>query len=241
VARTDQLLIRNGTFALEVGAIDTAVTTATNQIGALGGYASGSDRSGTGDDTQATITYRIPAARWDEALAAVRALAITIQVEKSSTEDVTSQVVDIGARIRNLQVTEAALQKIMDQANVIKDVLTVQAELTTVRGHIEELSAQKAHLEAEAAFSTLTVTFTLKPTPTVVQQQAGYDPAVEVDKASATLVHVVQKATTAGIWFGIVWLPILAVLAIGGTIAFVIVRRVRRLWLRDLEAAEPAT
>jgi hypothetical protein len=241
VARDDQLLIRNGTFVLEVGAIDAAVTTAANRIGALGGYAGGSDRSGTGDGAQATITYRIPAARWDEAVAAVRGLAIEVQEEKSTTEDVTSQVVDIGARIRNLQATEAALQKIMDRATVIKDVLTVQGELTTVRGHIEELTAQKAHLEAQAAFSTLTVTFTLEPTPTVVKQQVGYDPAVEVDRASATLVHVVQTATTAGIWFGIVWLPILGVLAIGGTVAFVMVRRVRRMWPRDLEPAEPAT
>jgi len=241
VARDDQLLIRNGTFVLEVGAIDAAVTAAANRISALGGYASDSDRSGTGDGAEATITYRIPAARWDEALAAVRGLAIDVQVEKSSTEDVTSQVVDIGARIRNLQATEAALQQIMGRATVIKDVLTVQGELTTVRGHIEELTAQKAHLEAEAAFSTLTVTFTLQPTPVVVKQQAGYDPAVEADKASATLVHVVQEATTAGIWFGIVWLPILGTLAIGGTFAFVVVRRIRGMWLRDPQRAGSAT
>ena len=116
----------------------------------------------------------------------------------------------------------------------------LQDELTTVRGRIEELSAQEAHLESQATLSTLTVTFTLKPAPSVVTQQAGYDPTVEVDRASARLVHVLQKLTTVAIWFGIVWLPILIALAIAGTIAVVIALGVRRVWLRDGTSAEPA-
>jgi hypothetical protein len=229
VARDDQLIIKTGTLVLEVGGLDAAVSSSAQRIGALGGYISGSDRSGSGDGAQATLTYRIPAARWDEAMAAVRGLATEIQLEKSTTEDVTSQVVDVGARIRNLQATEQALQKIMDRATVIKDVLTVQVELTTVRGHIEELTAQKAHLESEAAYSTLTVTFTLKPAPVLAEQQAAYDPAAEVDAASASLVGVLQDVATAGIWFGIVWLPILASLAVVLAVGFLMTRRVRRM------------
>ena len=42
----------------------------------------------------------------------------------------------------------------------------------------------------------------------------GWEPAVVVDEASATLVGVLQSLTTAGIWFAIVWLPILLVLGL---------------------------
>ncbi|HJW20965.1 MAG TPA: hypothetical protein VJ506_00900, partial [Candidatus Limnocylindrales bacterium] len=53
-------------------------------------------------------------------------------------------------------------------------------------------------------------------------------PNSEVDKASASLIEVLQALATAGIWFAIVWLPILVVLGVLAGIAFLIARRVRR-------------
>lgn len=221
------LIIKTGTLTLQVSAIDKAVAAATLAIDGLGGYASGSKRSGSGDGLEATITFRVPAGRWDEAMNTARALAIEVLSEDSSTEDVTAQVVDLGARIKNLQATEAALQSIMNRATVIKDVLAVQAELTTVRGEIEQRTAEKTHLEAQAAYSTLTATFVLKPAPVLAEQQAGFDPGSEVDAASASLVGVLQGVETAGIWFGIVWLPILIAIAIVFGIGLFIYRRIR--------------
>lgn len=226
-SQADLLIIKTGSMALQVTGIDAALAAATQQITGLGGYASGSDRSGDDDSAQATITYRIPAARWDEALAGLHGLATRILAERSATEDVTAQVVDLGARIRNLEATERALQGIMDRATEIKDVLAVQAELTSVRGQIEQLTAQKTLLEEQAAFSTLSVTFALKPNPVLAETQQ-FDPATEVDQASASLVSVLQGLATAGIWFAIVWLPILIVLAIVIGIGVFIARRLRR-------------
>lgn len=235
IPREDLLIIKTGSLTLQVDGISAAVTAATRQIDALGGFASGSQRSGTGQEAQAMITFRVPAAKWDEAMNALRGLAIEVISEQSTTEDVTGQVVDLGARVRNLEATEAALQAIMNKADLIKDVLSVQAELTTVRGQIEQLSAQKAHLEEQAAFSTLKAEFVLKPAPVLIEQQAGYDPASEVDAASASLVGVLQDVETAGIWFGIVWAPILLALAVVATIVIVIARR-----LRPATTPEPA-
>lgn len=224
----DLLIIKTGTIVLQVTGIDAALASATHQIDALGGYASGSDRSGDGDSDQATITFRIPAARWDDALAGLRGIATRVLAEQSKTEDVTSQVVDLAARIKNLQATETALQGIMNCATEIKDVLAVQDELSTVRGQIEEMQAQQSQLQEQAAYSTLAVTFSLKPDPVLTSQQQ-FDPKSQVDQASASLVGVLQAIATAGIWFGIVWLPILLVIGIIVWIGFVIARRFRRM------------
>jgi hypothetical protein len=142
----DRSIIKTGTLALQVTGIDATLATATHQVDALGGYVSGSDRSGDGDSAQASITFRIPAARWDEALTGLRGLAIKVLGEQSKTDDVTGQIVDLGARIKNLQATEQALQAIMNRATAIKDVLAVQEQLTTVRGQIEEMQAQQSGL-----------------------------------------------------------------------------------------------
>lgn len=225
VARPELLIIKMGTLDLQVEAVDAAVAAADAAIAGFGGYASGSEQVGEGENVSATISYRIPADQWGAAIKALRGLAIKVVAERTSTDDVTAQVVDLRARISNLQATERALQAIMTQATKISDVLEVQAELTKVRGQIEEATAQKQHLEEQAAYSTLSVRFGLQPEAAVTAAQDRFDPGAEVDRATANLVEILQGLATAGIWFGIVWLPILIGLAIVGTVLWLALRR----------------
>ena len=236
VARPDLLIIKTGDLSLQVEALDAALTSASAKIGALGGYVAGSARKGDAQEATATIVYRIPAAKWDEAISALRGLAVKVLSEGTQTQDVTGQVLDLGAQITNLRASEAALQAIMARADKIADVLAVQAELSKTQGEIEQLSTQKKHLQEQAAFSTATVTFMLKPDAAVVTTTKGFDPTSEVDRASANLVAVLQGVATAGIWFGIVWLPILLVLSVVGLVAFVVIRRVRRTLVAPMPA-----
>ena len=192
--RPDLLIIKTGSIVIQVAGIDASVEAATKAIVALGGYASASERSGEDDDAYASVTYRVPADRWDEALAAIRGLGSKVLDERTGTQDVTGEVVDLAARIRNLQATEAAFQEIMTRATEIKDVLAVQAELTQVRGEIERLTAQKTRLEEQAALSTLSVTFSLKPNP-ILTSQERFDPAAETE-ALAQAVAVVDVRFT---------------------------------------------
>jgi hypothetical protein len=227
VASSDLLIVKTGTLALQVKAIDAGLADANARIAAFGGYVSGSQRSGDGASAVANVTYRIPAARWDDALVALRGLAVKVLGEETRTDEVTGQVRDLGARISNLQATERALQAIMDKAVKISDVLEVQSQLTTVRGQIEQLVAEKQHLQDQSAYGTLGVTFGTE-TVAVEQARKGFDPAAEADRATASLVEVGQALAAAGIWFGILWLPILLGLSLIGLVSLLVYRRVRR-------------
>lgn len=229
VSHPELLIIKTGNLSLEVSALDPAISAASARIASLGGYVSGSERKGDGDQATASVTYRIPAAQWDAALDGLRSIGDKILGEQTQTQDVTGAVADLGARISNLRATELALQGIMARATKIPDVLAVEQQLSDVQGQIEELTTQQQHLQGQAAYSTLTVTFGLKPPPAIVTSQQNFDPSSEVDRASASLVAVLQAVATAGIWFGIVWLPILIVLGIvAGVLAFVLRRVVPR-------------
>jgi uncharacterized protein DUF4349 len=227
VASPDLLIVKTGTLGLQVKAIDAGLADANAKISALGGYVSGSQRAGDGTSAVATVTYRIPAARWDDALVALRGVAVKVLGEQTKTDEVTGQVRDLGARISNLQATERALQAIMNKAVKISDVLEVQAQLTNVRGQIEQLATEKQHLQDQSAYGTLGVTFATE-TVAVEQARKGFDPAAEADRATASLVEVGQALAAAGIWFGILWLPILLGLGLIGLVAVLVVRRVRR-------------
>jgi len=221
---SDTLIIKTGSLNLRVADLNAALADASARIIGLGGYTSASQRQGDAENATASVTYRIPAEKWDAALVALRGLADKVLDESTHTSDVTGQVLDLGARISNLQASELALRAIMARATEIKDILTVQTELTNIRGQIEQLATEKARLEEQAAFSTLAVSYVLKPDPVVTAQQ-GFDPNNEIQHASGSLVEVLQGLATAGIWLVIVWLPILIGLAIVAVICLAIFRR----------------
>ncbi|MEA2613165.1 MAG: hypothetical protein QOI52_1124 [Chloroflexota bacterium] len=216
----DAKIIRTGTIELEVTDVPTALVTARDGIRAMGGYVGASQTQNVEDRPTASITYRIPAARWEDALDLLRRLnGLTSKVvtEQTQAVEVTGQVVDLEARIKNLRASEAALQQIATGTTKISDVLEVQQQLTNVRGQIEQLSAALVDLQDRAGFATLTATFSV-PIVAVDVATKGWEPGVVVDEATASLVNVLQALSTAGIWFAIVWLPILLVLGVIGAL-----------------------
>jgi hypothetical protein len=224
--RDDAKIIRTGSLSLRVDDLDAAVRTGRDAIRAVGGYVGASRQANDGDNSVASISYRIPAARWDDALDALRRLGTVISEETDAVE-VTGQIVDLEARIRNLRASETALQKIAAEATKVTDILEVERRLTEIRGQIEQLDAQRADLEDRAGYGTLTVTFGLQVVA-VTEAAKGWDPATEVDQATGSLIEILQALTTAGIWFAIVWVPILLTI---GLVAAAVVFVLRRLGL----------
>jgi hypothetical protein len=224
----DAKIVRTGRIGLQVADVPAALTAARDGIRAIGGYIGASQTQSVDDRPVATVTYRVPVARWEDALDLLRGIAgpsTKVLDEQTQALEVTGQAIDLEARIKNLRASEAALQGISSRAARVSDVLEVQNQLTAVRGQIEELTAQLTHLNDQAAYATLEASFSM---PVVAVQAAAerWEPAKIVDEATASLVDIVQALTTAGIWFAIVWLPILLVV---GVVGFAIVTVLRRL------------
>jgi hypothetical protein len=223
----DAKIIRTGTMSIEVSDVGAALRTARDAIVGLGGYVGASTTSNDGEQPRAEITYRIPASKWEAALDQLRGLnGLTTKVVTEHTEsvEVTSQVIDLQARIANLRASETALQGIAEKATKISDVLEVQAQLTQTRGQIETLTAQLKDLNDRAGYATLTVQFNV-PILAVEVAQKGWDPGTVIDDAAASMVSVLQGLATAGIWFVIVWLPLILFVGIGAAVAVAIARR----------------
>ena len=223
----DAKIIRTGTMSIEVKDVGAASRTARDAIVGLGGYVGASTTSNDGEQPSAQITYRIPAAKWETALDLLRGLnGLTTKVVTEHTEavEVTSQVIDLQARIANLRASETAFQGIAAKATKISDVLEVQGQLTQTRGEIERLTAQLKDLNDRAGYASLTVQYNV-PILAVEVAQKGWDPASVIDEASASMVSVLQGLATAAIWFAIVWLPILLIIGLVLVIALAIARR----------------
>ncbi|HET7026529.1 MAG TPA: DUF4349 domain-containing protein [Candidatus Limnocylindrales bacterium] len=217
-------IVKTGSMSVQVADLDAAVAKAHDAIVAMGGYVGQSRQTNDGDRPTATVAYRIPADRWDAALGSFRGLATKVVSEQTDAVEVTGQLIDLNARIDNLRASEKALQSILEKATKVQDILDVEARLSDVRGQIEQLDAQRAHLADQAALGTLSVTYSL-PIVAVTEAAKGWDPGAEVDRATASLVDLLQAGAGAGIWFGIVWIPVLLFLGIVIAIILFVVRR----------------
>jgi len=219
-APVERQIIKTGEITLQVSNVANALGRVRAMALELGGYVGGS-QAGTLEDA-ATLTLRIPAARFDDALAGLHALDAKVVAEATRESDVSSQIVDLEARIANLEASETSYRALLERAQKVEDILAVQSRLDQVRGEIEQLKAQHKDISGQADLATLTVTLT--PVAAPVQKQAEtWDLGAQLSEAVATLVGIGQGVASALIVFVIVWLPVLLVL---GIIALVLLRGV---------------
>jgi hypothetical protein len=235
-APIEQRIVKTGEVGLEVDDVAVILAQVRALAAELGGYVGGS-QAGTLDQA-ASVTLRVPAERFDELITRLQELS-DVEVVSMSTreEDVTGQVVDLAARIRNLKASEASYRVLYDRAERIEDVLTVQGRLDEVRGQIEQLEAQLTTVETQAALSTLTVTIIPRDEP-VADAQAGWDPGVQAATAVATLVGLAQGLFNALTWVVIVIVPIALVI---GLLAIVVMRVLPELRRRVAPAEREAS
>jgi hypothetical protein len=244
-ALANRQIVKTGEITIEVSNVGTAMGKVRALALQLGGYVGASqiggpsqpypvDVKGSPGATldgalpyggSATLTLRIPADRFDEAITRLHELPGTVVAEATSEQDVTSQVVDIQARLANLQASEVQYRELLAKATKIEDILAVQTRLDDVRGQIEQWQAQQKQLADVADLATLTVTLSATP---IEQATSGWDPGKTVTDAFASLVTVGRNIANGAIWFAIVWLPGLIVLAL---ILFLVLRVARR-WRR---------
>lgn len=132
-------------------ALDRATQTATRQ----GGFVVTSAVRGK-DARRGSLTLRVPAESFEEALSELRALG-AVRRERITGEDVGQEFVDLEARLRNLEAQETVLLRLFDEAVSVADTIQVQRELSGVQLQIEEIQGRLRFLRDQTSLSTITV------------------------------------------------------------------------------------
>lgn len=109
----------------------------------------------------ASITIRVPANRFDEALARVTALGEVLQ-RRITVDDVTEEYLDLEVRLQNLRAIRARLEKLLARATKVEEAVLLERELARVAGEMERIEGRMKLLRDQAAFSTITVSLTAR-------------------------------------------------------------------------------
>lgn len=154
IIRTAQLALIAKDFDNARGAVEAILKRHRGYVGELKvGGATGSGRT-------LTATLRIPADQLDASLTDLKALG-RVESESQSGQDVTSQYVDLQARLSNARTTEQRLTDMLRQrTGKLSDVLEVEQEVDRVRGEIEQMEAERKNMSNQVSYATLNATIT---------------------------------------------------------------------------------
>jgi hypothetical protein len=177
-----------------------------------------------------SIVVRVPVEKLDDAVAAFSELAVDVESKNVNSQDVTEEYVDLDARLRNEQRTEAELLKLLEtrsQTGKTEDILEVHRELSQVRAQIEQIQGRMRYLDNLSAMATVTISLT----PDVLVQPivvAGWQPQGTARNAIRMLLRTLQVLADAAMYIVLLILPILIVIAIPLVILFLIGRAIWR-------------
>ena len=154
---TEQKLIKTVNMSAETTEFDTLMADVRAKTESAGGYVESSDVGGNygGDTTRyAYLVLRIPAEKLDDFVGGVKD-ASNVRTFSESTEDVTLQYTDLDTHIKALREELDALFSMMEQATSMKDILSIQSQITDVRYEIESYESQLRVYDNQVTYSTV--------------------------------------------------------------------------------------
>lgn len=102
----------------------------------------------------ASYTIRIPCDDFDTVMSGISALG-NVPYSHIYTENVTTQYYDTQARIDSYKTQEESLLKLMEKAESVEDIITIESKLADVRYSIESLQTTINNWDRKVNYSTI--------------------------------------------------------------------------------------
>lgn len=118
-----------------------------------------SEESSTDDEGAvefAQRVIRVPSAEFDTVVQELKGLGDQVEVDTDS-EDVSTEVVDTAARVRAQERALQRMELLLDRAESLKDIISVESELTRRQADLDALKSRQAYLADQTSQSTLTI------------------------------------------------------------------------------------
>ena len=184
-------------------------------------YRSSDPSNYTPHDRSASYVLRIPEKRLDEFLTKLHD-GSNVTEESKSVTDITLDYVDTAAHKKALQTEARSLEKMLEKAKELDDIVKIQSRLTEVRYQINSIESQLRTYDNKVDYSTVR----LDVSEVTIYQQAP--DATAWEKISTGFRNSLHSVGTGfadfGIWF-IIHIPQLIVAAVIILLAVLVIRK----------------
>ena len=217
-------IIYTANLTLESKDYDAARAALDAALAEAGGYMESSDEyANSGSRRSLSLTLRVPQENYESFLAAVAATG-NVTYKSQQAEDVTTQYMDIEARLSNLTAQRTRLQELQASAENLSDLLEIESSLSDVQYQIESWQSQLDWYSQQVSCSTvyLSLDEVKEYTPTEESYLSQLSSALR--NGWTGFVSGIQQLT---VWVVGVW-PVLVVLAAAALVVRFVRRRIRK-------------
>ena len=109
-----------------------------------------------GHTSYARLVVRVPSSKFGAAMTALEDAGVLRSSDRGS-DDVTTEVIDNGARVRAQEASLKRVELLLAEAKTLKDVIWIESQLTSRQAELDSLKSQQAWLEDQTSMSTITV------------------------------------------------------------------------------------
>lgn len=203
-------------MTLEVKEFDQAKSRLREIMDAEGGYMAQANFVETPNQPKrANLVLRVPAVKLATILSQVRELG-RVREEHLNSEEVTEQVVDLEARLKNSRSTEQRLIDVLNnRTGKVGDILQVEQEIARTREQIERMEAQRQNLMKRVEMANVTLTLMeefkaeLQPAPVGTLRQLWNATVDGWENFSGSILGIVfflaRYGLTLVLWGGLCW------------------------------------
>ena len=110
----------------------------------------------TGAALRSRMVLRVPSADFDDVMDQLGKLAILASTSTTS-EDVTTQLIDVEARIAVQERSVSRVRTLLTRAESIRDIMAIEAELANRQAQLDSLTQQQAWLKDQTSMATISV------------------------------------------------------------------------------------
>jgi hypothetical protein len=168
--------------------------------------------------TSSILELRVPSEHFSEAMADLPTIAETLHQERSS-EDVTTQVIDVDVRVRAKQRALNRIEALLAQAKSLQEILVIEGDIADRQAELDSLKSQQAYLHDQTSLSTIQVSIVRTPHHVVPVKKhhqdqglvaglsTGFGALQRVTVAALTIVGVLAPFALVGALIGVpLWL-----------------------------------
>lgn len=214
--QSDRMVIRNASLSVQADDVEKFLSDvralATDQSGSVM-QASTSTRD---NKVYANLTIQVPSQAFDTTISRIRKLAFKVDSENTTSQDVTEEFVDTDAQVRNLKATEAAYLDLLKKATNVNDTISIQRELSNIRGEIERRQGRLNFLQKKSDYSTITMSISPRLTETAQTNPAqAWDAGKVLEQAWQGSLRGLQGLATVLITIAVYGWWVLPLLLVG--------------------------
>lgn len=160
---TDQMaanrkLIKTVSMDVETEEFDSLIVKLQGRIGGLGGYVESSSTNNSSyyinNGRYANYVIRIPSDKLDELVGNVTELA-NVTWKEENVQDITLRYIDIESHKIALQTEQDRLLILMEQAETVEDLITIESRLSEIRYQIQSYESTLRTYDNQVNYSTL--------------------------------------------------------------------------------------